>query len=73
MAIYDDAIAFPVGGYKAKHSHGQPGPHAVSENSYFGAKPIKSLEKYNFGPLYDDYSKMWPSSRFGLAMADRTY
>ncbi len=50
MAIYDDVIAFPVGAYKAKASHGQPGPHAVSTNSYFGAKPIKSLEKVQFWP-----------------------
>jgi peptidyl-tRNA hydrolase len=40
--MYDDAIAFPVGAYKAKANG--------SENSHFGAKPIKSLEKVQFWP-----------------------
>jgi hypothetical protein len=66
-------------------SHGQPaarGPHAAlealqcgpsksSENRYFEAKSIRSLEKKtNFGPQNGDFSKLWPLSRFGLAMAD---
>jgi hypothetical protein len=31
---------------------------------------LQSPKNPNFGPQNDDFSKMWPSSRFGLAMAD---
>jgi hypothetical protein len=46
------------------------GPSTDSEKRYFGAKSIRFLEKKtNFGPQNGDFSKMWPSSRLGLAMA----
>jgi hypothetical protein len=48
----------------------QCGPSTDSDKRYFGAKSIRSLEKKtNFGPQNGDFSKMWPSSRIGLAKA----
>jgi hypothetical protein len=42
-----------------------------TQKTIFGARLIRFLEKNpNFGPQNDDFSKMWTSSRFGLAMAD---
>jgi hypothetical protein len=63
-----------------KGSHGQPaalealqcGFSTVPEKCYFEAKSTRSLEKNpNFGPQNYDFLEMWPSSRFGLAMADQ--
>jgi hypothetical protein len=36
---------------------------------YFGRKAPKSLEKGLIGPQHEDFEKIWPLDRFGLAMA----
>jgi hypothetical protein len=46
------------------------GPSKASKNAFFWSKIDWILKKNpNFGPQNGDFSKMWPSSRFGLAMA----
>jgi hypothetical protein len=48
----------------------QCGPSTDSGKRYFGAKSTRISEKVQiFNPQNGDFSKMWPSSRFGLAMA----
>ncbi len=39
------------------------------KDRYFREKSIRSSEKVQIGPQNDDFSKLWPSSRFGMAMA----
>ncbi len=44
------------------------------KNRYFGAKSIRSLENVqNLALKMTIFFKMWPSSRFGLAMAELKY